>query len=74
MPAPGHPLQGLLRLLASDCSLQLVSPECNRLAGYFQVELKAMADRIITMRTKLHESLREINAPGSWKHIEDQIG
>ena len=33
-----------------------------------------MADRIITMRTKLHESLREISAPGSWKHIEDQIG
>eukprot|EP00891_Asterochloris_glomerata_P004767 jgi/Astpho2/4767/Aster-00315 len=44
------------------------------LFSQWKVELKAMADRIITMRTKLHDSLREINAPGSWKHIEDQIG
>ena len=54
--------------------MQLVAADWTALAGCVQVELKAMADRIITMRTKLHESLREINAPGSWKHIEDQIG
>ncbi len=39
-----------------------------------QVELKGMADRIITMRTKLHESLKAVGAPGGWDHIVNQIG
>lgn len=33
-----------------------------------------MADRIITMRTKLHESLKAVGAPGGWDHIVNQIG
>ena len=39
-----------------------------------QVELKGMADRIITMREKLHSALKEVGAPGSWDHITSQIG
>ncbi|GAB4816612.1 hypothetical protein N2152v2_003658 [Parachlorella kessleri] len=38
------------------------------------VELKGMADRIITMRQKLYEALQEVGAPGSWDHILKQIG
>lgn len=33
-----------------------------------------MADRIITMREKLHAALKEVGAPGSWDHIISQIG
>ena len=39
-----------------------------------QVELKGMADRIITMREKLHSALKEVCAPGTWDHIISQIG
>lgn len=39
-----------------------------------QVELKGMADRIITMREKLHAALKEVGAPGTWDHIISQIG
>lgn len=39
-----------------------------------QVELKGMADRIITMREKLHAALKEVGAPGKWDHITSQIG
>nr|BAX08660.1 aspartate aminotransferase [Gentiana triflora] len=38
------------------------------------VELKAMADRIITMRQKLFDALREKGTPGDWSHIIKQIG
>ncbi|XP_074317503.1 aspartate aminotransferase, cytoplasmic [Silene latifolia] len=37
-------------------------------------ELKAMADRIITMRKKLFEALRTKGTPGDWSHIIKQIG
>lgn len=33
-----------------------------------------MADRIITMREKLHAALKEVSAPGTWDHIISQIG
>lgn len=33
-----------------------------------------MADRIITMREKLHAALKEVGAPGTWDHIISQIG
>ena len=39
-----------------------------------QEELKGMADRIITMREKLHAALQEVGAPGTWDHITSQIG
>ena len=39
-----------------------------------QVELKGMADRIITMRTGLFDALKEVGAPGGWEHIVNQIG
>ncbi|KAJ1340785.1 hypothetical protein BSLG_004567 [Batrachochytrium salamandrivorans] len=37
-------------------------------------ELKGMADRIISMRFSLYETLLELKTPGTWKHIIDQIG
>jgi len=38
------------------------------------VELKAMADRIISMRQQLFEALRARGTPGDWSHIIKQIG
>lgn len=39
-----------------------------------QVELKGMADRIISMRKKLLGSLEAAGAPGGWEHVVNQIG
>lgn len=39
-----------------------------------QVELKGMADRIKTMRTKLFEALQAERVPGCWSHVVEQIG
>ena len=39
-----------------------------------QGEPKGMADRIITLREKLHAALKEVGAPGTWDHITSQIG
>lgn len=39
-----------------------------------QVELKGMADRIISMRSQLFEALQDVGAPGNWEHITSQIG
>ncbi|KAL3633469.1 Aspartate aminotransferase 3, chloroplastic [Castilleja foliolosa] len=38
------------------------------------VELKAMADRIISMRHQLFDALRSRGTPGDWSHIIKQIG
>ncbi|KAL6985407.1 Aspartate aminotransferase 3, chloroplastic [Sarracenia purpurea var. burkii] len=38
------------------------------------VELKAMADRIISMRHQLFDALRARGTPGDWSHIIKQIG
>ncbi|XP_019192642.1 PREDICTED: aspartate aminotransferase, cytoplasmic-like [Ipomoea nil] len=38
------------------------------------VELKAMADRIISMRKQLFEALLAKGTPGDWSHIIKQIG
>jgi aspartate aminotransferase len=40
----------------------------------WRVELKGMADRIISMRQQLHKALQEVGAPGNWDHIVNQIG
>ncbi|KND00863.1 uncharacterized protein SPPG_03967 [Spizellomyces punctatus DAOM BR117] len=45
-----------------------------KLFGQWMVELKTMADRIITMRRELFNALSELGTPGTWKHIVDQIG
>ncbi|CAA6672885.1 unnamed protein product [Spirodela intermedia] len=42
--------------------------------GGWTIELKAMADRIISMRTQLHEALLARGTPGDWSHIIKQIG
>ncbi|KAL7420919.1 aspartate transaminase aat1 [Cryptotrichosporon argae] len=49
----------------------LGSPE---LKEQWLVEVKGMADRIITMREKLYNKLVELNTPGEWGHIKSQIG
>ena len=33
-----------------------------------------MADRIISMRQKLLDSLKAAGAPGGWDHVVNQIG
>lgn len=38
------------------------------------IELKAMADRIISMRQKLFDALHARGTPGDWSHIIKQIG
>ncbi|KAI4377638.1 hypothetical protein MLD38_015234 [Melastoma candidum] len=38
------------------------------------IELKAMADRIISMRHQLFEALKARGTPGDWSHIIKQIG
>lgn len=38
------------------------------------IELKAMADRIISMRQRLFDALRARGTPGDWSHIIKQIG
>merc|ERR1711972_857137 len=37
-------------------------------------ELKAMADRILEVRTLLRRGLEQKGTPGTWAHITDQIG
>ena len=38
------------------------------------VDVKLMADRIITMRKKLQEGLKKEGSSRNWQHITDQIG
>ena len=40
----------------------------------WKVELRAMADRIKSMRTALHSELTRLGTPGTWTHILEQIG
>ena len=49
----------------------LSSPE---LYAQWEGEVKGMADRIISMRGKLYDSLVALNTPGEWGHIKSQIG
>lgn len=72
-------LKGVVRSMYSNppkhgaaiASAVLNDPE---LLQEWKVELKGMADRIITMRTSLHNALLRKNAPGDWSHIVKQIG
>ncbi|KAK8602239.1 hypothetical protein V6N13_058113 [Hibiscus sabdariffa] len=40
----------------------------------WKIELKAMADRIISMRKQLFDALTAKGTPGDWSHIVKQIG
>lgn len=33
-----------------------------------------MADRIIKMRTLLHDNLKQLGSTKNWNHVNDQIG
>ncbi|KAL8153199.1 hypothetical protein V2J09_010959 [Rumex salicifolius] len=46
----------------------------NELFNEWTVELKAMADRIISMRSQLFDALTAKGTPGDWSHIIKQIG
>jgi aspartate aminotransferase, mitochondrial len=56
---------------ARIASTILGNPE---LYGQWETEVKGMADRIISMRDKLYDSLVDLNTPGEWSHIKKQIG
>ncbi|KAG0563326.1 hypothetical protein M758_8G021200 [Ceratodon purpureus] len=45
-----------------------------RLFQEWTVELKAMADRIISMRHQLYDALKARGTPGDWTHVLKQIG
>ncbi|KAL3696196.1 hypothetical protein R1sor_010272 [Riccia sorocarpa] len=45
-----------------------------KLFDEWKVELKSMADRIISMRHELFEALKARQTPGNWEHILNQIG
>eukprot|EP00842_Homolaphlyctis_polyrhiza_P005408 jgi/Hompol1/5869/HPOL_000119-RA len=45
-----------------------------QLFSEWEIELKSMADRIISMRVALFNRLKELGTPGTWNHIVDQIG
>ncbi|THH11583.1 hypothetical protein EW145_g539 [Phellinidium pouzarii] len=49
----------------------LSSPE---LYAQWESEVKGMADRIISMREKLYDTLVGLQTPGQWGHIKSQIG
>jgi aspartate aminotransferase, mitochondrial len=56
---------------ARIASTILGSPELN---AQWETEVKGMADRIISMRDKLYDTLVTLNTPGEWSHIKKQIG
>lgn len=56
---------------AAVATMVLTDPE---LFSSWKVELKGMADRIISMRHQLKQELISLHAPGSWDHITNQIG
>lgn len=53
----------------SLCRFIIVIIFCHRL-----VEVKGMADRIISVRNKLKENLVKEGSQKDWSHITDQIG
>merc|ERR1719433_2271528 len=40
----------------------------------WEAELKAMADRILEVRSLLRKGLEDKGTPGTWHHVTDQIG
>lgn len=40
----------------------------------WMVDIKTMANRIISVRQKLHDNLKKMGSTRDWKHITDQIG
>lgn len=44
------------------------------LAKLWRQEVRSMADRVISMRTKLVENLKKLGSSRNWSHITNQIG
>lgn len=44
------------------------------LRAQWLAEVKAMADRVISMRTQLKDNLKKEGSSRNWSHITDQIG
>jgi hypothetical protein len=55
------------------CSVLTVPPCVRGCRSWFQ-EVEGMAERIITMRASLRDSLEQLGSPLPWQHITDQIG
>jgi len=47
---------------------------CKDLKAQWYVEVKGMADRIISMRKLLRENLENLGSKWTWNHVTDQIG
>lgn len=45
-----------------------------KLFALWEDNLREMSGRIISMRTALRQKLEQLNTPGTWNHITDQIG
>ncbi|KAI2776384.1 PLP-dependent transferase [Daldinia loculata] len=45
-----------------------------KLFSEWEENLKTMSGRIISMRKALRSKIEELNTPGTWNHITDQIG
>ena len=52
---------------------QLILNDAN-LRSQWLNDVKGMADRIISMRTKLRDGLKNVGSTKNWQHITDQIG
>ena len=51
-----------------------VCKNCNNFSKQWLVDVKGMADRIISMRTQLKDNLAKEGSSKDWSHITDQIG
>jgi len=40
----------------------------------WEYQLKNMVERILLMRRSIRKNLEQLNTPGSWRHVTDQIG
>lgn len=61
---------------AASCmhATEMVLLQCSHAVTGVVQEVKGMADRIITVRTTLKESLEALGSPHKWDHITEQIG
>uniref|UniRef100_A0A7S4SBC4 Aspartate aminotransferase n=1 Tax=Alexandrium monilatum TaxID=311494 RepID=A0A7S4SBC4_9DINO len=60
---PKHGAELVLKILGSEARFKA-----------WQVELSAMADRVLEVRSLLRKGLEAKGTPGTWNHITDQIG
>lgn len=63
------------RIILKSCDQVSLILNDGILFGEWKEDIKIMAGRIIEMRKELHRLLtQELNTPGNWDHIVNQIG